>query len=180
MLRMVNSLMTSRKNIFKLRFINTLLFAILILIQYNGVFTLKIASANPMLPFALLITICMFCSELTAAISGLLVGIFIDTVAATPQGFNAVTFMILGLIAALIIRHLFNNNIFSAIALCALCTAAYYLLRFVFCIAFSSNLAENLTYLMQTVLPSVLYTSIFAVPFYYLEKMLYNKFSLKV
>lgn len=168
--------MTSRKNIFKLCLINALLFAVLIYIQYNGVFTLKIAQANPILPLALLVTICMFCSELTAAISGLIVGIFMDSVAATPQGFNAITLMILGLVAALIIRHLFNNNIFAAIALCALCATVYFLLRFIFCIAFSANLSENLTYLMQTVFPSVLYTAVFAVPFYYLERALYNKF----
>ena len=100
--------MTSRKNIFILRLINTLIFAILIYIQYNSNFTLKIDTANPVLPIALLIPICMFCSELTAAISGLLVGIFMDTVAATPQGFNAISLMILGLASALIIKHLFN------------------------------------------------------------------------
>lgn len=132
--------------------------------------------ANPMLPLALLIPICMFSSEITAAISGLIVGIFMDSVAATPQGFNAITLMILGLVAALIIRHLFNNNILSSVALCALCTTVYFLLRFIFCFAFSVSLTENLTYLMQTAFPSVLYTAVLTVPFYYLERALYNKF----
>ena len=168
--------MTSRKNIFKLRLINALLFIVLIYIQYNGVFSLKIAQANPMLPLALLITMCMFCSELTAAIAGLTVGIFIDTVAAAPQGFNALALLVLGVAAVLIIKHLFNNNIRSAIVLCILCTIAYYLLRWLLCLAFSASLTENLTYLMQTVFPSVLYTAVFAVPFYYLERALYNKF----
>ena len=76
-LRMVNSPMTNRKNIFLLRLINTLLFFALFFIQYNGVFTISIASANPMLPLALLVTVCMFSSELTSAISGLLLGIFV-------------------------------------------------------------------------------------------------------
>ena len=168
--------MKSRKNIFVLRLINAILFAVLIYIQYSSVFTLKIASANPLLPITLLISICMFCSELTATISGLIVGIFMDTVAATPQGFNAVVLMLLGLAASLIVRHLFNNNILSAISLCALCAAAYFIIRWIFCFAFSATLTENLTYLMQTVFPSVLYTCVFAVPFYCFEKFLYNKF----
>ena len=168
--------MKSRKNIFILRLINILLFFVLIFIQYNSVFTIKIMHANPLLPIALLIPVCMFCSELTAAISGMMVGIFMDTVAATPQGFNAVTLMFLGLAAALIIRHLFNNNVFSSIALCALCTTTYFLLRWCFCIAFSTSFAESLTYFMQIAFPSVLYTSVLAVPFYYLEKALYGKF----
>lgn len=168
--------MKSPKNIFKLRLINTLLFIVLLYIQYNGVFSLKIATASPMLVLSLLVTICMFCSEITAALSGLLLGIFIDTVASTPQGFNAVVFMILGLISALIIRHLFNNNLFSSVALCALCATAYYLTRWLCCIAFNANFTENLKYIMQTVFPSVLYTAIFAIPFYFIQKKLYNKY----
>lgn len=175
-MRMVNNLMTNRKNIFILRLINALFFVVLLYVQYNGAFTIKIAQANPMLPLALLVAVCMFCSEITAAISGLLIGIFIDTVASTPQGFNAAVFMILGLGSSLIVRYLFNNNIFSGIALCALCTTVYFILRWVFCVAFSANLTENLTYLMQIAFPSVLYTSAFSIPFYYLEKKLYSKF----
>lgn len=168
--------MKSQRKIFALRLINAILFAVLIYVQYNSVFTLKIASANPLLPMALLIPICMFSSEITAALSGLAVGIFMDAVAATPQGFNAIVLMLLGLAVPLIVKHLFNNNILSSIVLCALCTAAYFVLRWIFCFAFFVTLTENLTYLMQTAFPSVLYTCVFAVPLYYLEKALYNKF----
>ncbi len=168
--------MTNRKNVFKFKLINTLLFALLIFVQYNTVFTIKIAQANPILPIALLVAVCMFCSELTAAVSGLIVGIFMDSVAATPSGFNAVLLLVLGLAVALIIRHLFNNNIFSAITLCVLCTLIYFLIRWIFGFAFSISLTENLTYLMQNIFPSVLYTALFIIPFYYLEKFLFKKF----
>ncbi len=168
--------MTSQKNIFTLRFINSLLFILLIFVQYNNVFSLKIFHANPILPLALLVAVCMFCSELTAAISGLIIGIFMDTTASTPQGFNAIIFLIIGLCAVLIIKHLFNNNILSAIALCLICTAFYFVLRWLLCYAFSMSLTENLTYLMRTVFPSCVYTAAFIVPFYYLEKHLYKKF----
>ncbi len=168
--------MKNRKNLFILRLINTLLFIVLLYVQYNGVFTISISQANPMLPLALLVAICMFCSELTAAITGLLVGVFIDSVAATPPGFNAIVFIILGVASSLIVKYLFNNNIFAGVALCALCTSVYLLLRWIFCIAFSANLSENLTYVMQTIFPSVLYTAVLAIPLYYLERKLYNKF----
>ena len=175
-LRTVNSLMTNRKNIFLLRLINTLLFIALFLIQYNGAFTISIARANPMLPLALLVTVCMFSSELTSAVSGLLLGVFVDTVASTPPGFNAMIFMIIAVAASLIIKHLFNNNIWAGVALCALCSAFYYLVRWLFCIAFTATITDNLTYIMEIVFPSVLYTALFAIPFYYIEKKLYNKF----
>lgn len=171
-----SSLMKSNKNLFILRLINGILFAVLIFVQYSATFSFKILHANPMLPLALLVAICIFCSEVTGAISGLAVGVFIDATAATPQGFNAITFMLIGLAATLIIRYLFNNNIFSAIALCLLCSAFYFILRWIFCYAGSISLTENLTYLMQTAFPSVIYTSVFIIPLYYLERFLYKKF----
>ena len=95
-MRVVNSLMTNRKTIFILRLINALFFIVLFYIQYNGVFSVKIGTINPMLTLSLLVAVCMFSSELTAAISGLLLGIFVDSVASTPPGFNAIIFMIIG------------------------------------------------------------------------------------
>lgn len=168
--------MTSQKNIFTLRLINALLFVTLIFIQYNSTFSFKISHANPMLPLALLVAVCMFCSELTAALSGLIVGIFVDTTANTPQGFNSITFLIIGLCAVLIIKYLFNNNILSVVTLCVICTIFYFMLRWLFCYAFSMSLTENLTYLMRTAFPSCLYTAVFVIPFYYLEKYLHKKF----
>ncbi len=167
--------MRSTKNIFFLRFINTLLFIIFVFIQYNGVFTLKIANANPMLPLSLLVAVSMFCSELSACVSGLIVGFFIDSVAATPTGFNAIVFFLLGFAVALTVRHLFNNNIWSAISLCLICTMLYFILRWLFSISFSLSFEENLTYLMRMVFPSIIYTAVFIIPLYYTEKLLYKK-----
>ena len=168
--------MTDRKKVFILRLINTLFFILLIAFQYNGVFSIKILSANPMLPLALLVACCMFSSELTAAFTGLLVGIFTDSAASTPQGFHAAVFMLIAVAVSLIAKHLFNNNIFASFALCLLCSIFYYVLRWIFCLAFSLSFTENLTYLMRTAFPSALYTAIFIIPFYYLERALYNKF----
>lgn len=168
--------MTNRLSVLKLRIINALIFIFLILVQYSTVFSIKILHANPMLPLALLVCTSIFASELTASFAGLLTGILIDGVAHTPSGFNAILLFIIGLAVSLAVRYLFNNNILSAISLCAICTFLYLLLRWAFCIAFYSSLTENLTYIMQSILPSVLYTSLFCIPFYYLEKALYQKF----
>ncbi len=167
--------MRSTKNIFLLRFINTIFFAILIFIQYNGVFSLKINNANPFLPLALLVAISMFCSELSACVAGLIAGFFIDSVASVPSGFNAIILFLLGLAVSLIVRHLFNNNIWSAIALCIMTCTVYFIVRWVFSIAFSLSFAENLTYLIRYAFPSILYTAVFIIPFYFLEKKLYKK-----
>ncbi len=168
--------MKSRKDTFTLRLINAILFVALFLIQYNAAFSIKIFNASPLLPLTLLVAICMFCSELTGAFSGLVIGIFTDAVANTPQGFNAIVFCFIGLGAVLVIKHLFNNNILSAITLCALCALCYFALRWVFCYAFSLSFNENLTFLIRTVIPECIFTAILIIPFYYLEKILYKKF----
>ena len=156
--------MVERKKILTLRLINTVFFAIAVLFQYNGVFKINILTANPMLPLALLVACCMFSSELTAAFTGLAVGIFTDSVSSTPAGFNAILLMVTALTVCLISKHLFNNNIFAAFTLCF------------FCIRMSQSFAENLTYLMRYALPSAVYTAVFIIPLYFLEKYLYNKF----
>ena len=167
--------MTDKKKIFLLRFINTLFFILLITFQYSGMFEIKIFNANPMLPLSLLVACCMFSSELTSTVCGLLVGIFTDCVSNTPQGFNTIIFMIIALAVSLTAKHLFNNNIFSSFALCFLCGTFYFGMRWLFCFAFSLSLTENLSYIMQFALPSVIYTSVVIIPLYFIERALYNK-----
>ncbi len=168
--------MTDRKKVLILRIINILFFAFLIGFQYNGIFSINILTANPMLPLALLVACCMFASEITSVLSGLIAGIFIDCVASTPTGFNTILFMLLALSVSLIAKHLFNNNILATFALSLMCSVAYFIIRWIFCIAFSLDFAENLTYLMQYALPSSVYTAVLTIPLYFIEKYLYNIF----
>ena len=170
--------MTDRKNILILRVINALLFIIFMFIQYNGIFNIKIMSANPILPLALLVACCMFASEFTSAFTGLAVGIFIDGVSSTPSGFNTFIFMIIAIAVSLIAKHLFNNNVLAAFTLCLLCCVFYFTVRWFFCFAFSLSFTENLTYLMSCALPSAVYTAVLMIPIYFLEKFLYNRFYL--
>ena len=168
--------MKSQKNLFILRLINVALFVVLIFIQYSSNFSLKIKVANPMLPLALLVSICMFYSEIRGAVTGLIVGVFVDAYSSTPSGLNAILFMLLGLAAVLIIKHLFNNNVLSAIALCFICSQIYFVFRWLFTFAFYTTFTENISYLLNTAIPSSLYTSILIIPFYYFEKFLFKKF----
>ena len=167
--------MKIKKNIFSIHFINILLFAALFLVQYSSTFNLKIFTVHPILPLALLVAICMYCSELRGAVTGLVVGIFLDTTTSTPQGFNAIVYCFLGLASVLVIKHLFNNNILSAVSLCALCSLFYFITRWVFTIAFSLSFTENLKYIMSSIFPSCLYTAVFIIPLYYVEKFIYKK-----
>ncbi len=167
--------MSYRKKSFLLPLINAVFMGALVLLHYNGAFTFKLWQATPMLPLTLLVAIGMFSTELTAALTGLAVGIFMDSAASTPQGFHAIIFLCLGLGISLIVKHLFNNNVFSSCALCLMASALYFILRWCFCFAFSLTFTQSLNYLLQIALPSVIYTSVFIIPFYYLERYLFSK-----
>ncbi len=169
--------MTDRKKTLLLGVINAAMFVVLILFHYNGVYTIKLGQANPLVVLSLLVAISMFSSELTSALTGFAVGIFMDSVASTPQGFHAILFFIIGLGVSLTVRHLFNNNIMSSIALCVISGTIYYISRWIIDLAFSLLFTESLSYFIRFALPSVLYTTVFIVPLYYLERYLFNKLS---
>ncbi len=154
--------------------INLFLFVVLLLFQYNSGISIKIAGANPLLPLALLFAVSMFVGELSAALIGLAVGVYMDGITATPVGFNAIILFLLALLVSLTVKYLFNNNIRSAIAVCLIATGIYFAFRWLLGFAFS-GIDISLGYLTQFALPSTLYTSAFMIPFYYLEKYLLGR-----
>ncbi len=151
--------------------VNFTLFALALLLQYNDSFTIKIATANPMLPLAVLISFSMFAGEISSALVGLTVGIFTDSAAGTPVGFNTILFFVIALAVSLTVRYLFNNNYRTAIVLCLLGTLLYFTARWLFSFAFG-GLETSLGYIMRFAIPSVVYTSFFAAPLYALQKFL--------
>ena len=151
--------------------VNFLLFVLALLIQYNDSFTMKIHSANPMLPLVVLVSFSMFASEMSSCFTGLIVGIFADSVSGMPVGFNTILFFIIGLAVSLMVRYLFNNNYRSAVMLCLICAGVYFLARWLIGFAFG-GLQTSLGYLMRFAVPSIVYTCVFAIPLYYLQKFL--------
>lgn len=163
--------MSDRKLKFSYIAINFLLFALSLLIQYNDSFTIKIYSANPMLPLALLVSFSMFASETASCLVGLVVGIFADSAAGTPVGFNTVLFFMVGLAVSLMVRYLFNNNYRSALVLCLICACVYFAARWLIGFAFS-GFQTSIGYLMRFAAPSIAYTCVFSIPLYFLQKFL--------
>ena len=151
--------------------VNFLLFAISLLIQYNDSFSVKIYSANPMLPLAVLVSFSMFASEMSSCFIGLVIGIFADSVSGMPIGFNTVLFFVIGLAVSLMVKYLFNNNYRSALMLCLISAGAYFFARWLIGFAFG-GLQTSLEYIMRFALPSIAYTCVFAIPLYFLQKFL--------
>lgn len=154
--------------------INFFLFALIFICRYSGLLSLKIYGIAPLTPLALLVAVSMFSGEWTAAFAGLITGIFMDSVSSNSSVLYTVTMFITALSVSLIIHYYFNNNIRSAIALCAIFCAFVFLARWIFFFCIGTTTAESLGYLMRIALPSALYTLVFIIPFYYLERRLYR------
>lgn len=169
-----NDGMTDRKKTVLTAIINTVLFAFLILFHYSGA-DIKIFDANPMGALALLVAFVMFSSESAGVITGMIIGVIIDSVSSTPIGFNTITLTLISFGATFISHYLFNRNLKSALVLCLLCSAAYFTARWLICFAFAGDVVGSFTYLLRYGAGSAIYTTVFVIPFFYLEKKLLFK-----
>ena len=166
--------MKSLKKPFIIGLINAILFFILVIFHYSGA-SLKIGSANPFSALALLVAVIMFSGELTGVVSGTLLGIVLDGVSSTPIGFNTITLSLISFLAVLISHYLFNRNLKSALALCLICAALYFAARWLVLFTFAGDIKGSFTYLLSFAATSAIYTTLFIIPFFYLEKKLFSK-----
>lgn len=168
--------MTDRKRKLIFGLLTVLTATVLYIVQYNGVFSLKIGDANPMMTLGLCVCFSMFASELDSVLFGMIIGFITDGAASgTSAFFNTLTFMLISLAVSLIVRYLFNNNYRSAIVLGLICSTIYYLTRFIFCVP-KGGLESGVSYLLSVSLPSVIYTAVFTFALYFLEKLIFSNY----
>ncbi len=154
--------------------LNFIIFAILLLAHYSGAFQISAIRANPVTLIPFLVAFSFFNEEWASAFTGMAVGIFMDCSVTRFSFFNTVVIMLIGLFSSLIVRHLFNNNLRSAIALSLIATLFYFVLRWILFHAVGGSIEDSIFYLMYYALPSVIYTALFIIPFYYLQKKFYE------
>ena len=166
--------MQKTKKTFLLIVINALLLTVLLLFHYSGA-SIAISTANPMALLALLVAIIMFASEIAGVLTGMLIGIVLDSVTSTPIGFNTLTLTLISFAAALISHYLFNRNLKAAVTLCLLFAFAYFFARWLIGFAFSGDVEDSFVYLIRYAVPSAVYTTVFIVPFFYIEKLIFKR-----
>lgn len=156
-----------------------LLTLVLFIIQYNGIFSLSIGGANPMLMLSLCICYSMFFGDLPSVLFALILGAITDGAAAgTTLFFNTAVFMLIAFAVSLAVSYLFNNNYRSALALGIIFGAAYYILRFIFCVN-KSGLENSVAYLLRSSLPSVIYTAIVTLGLYFAVKKIFKTYQVR-
>lgn len=165
--------MNNRKSALLLFIINAAMFLVLILFHYSGV-SVNILGANPMSALALLVAFIMFSGEVAGVIGGILLGVVLDSVSSTPIGFNTVTLTVISFLAVLISHYLFNRNLKSALTLCLICSVLYFAARWLVGFAFEGDIAGSFNYLLRYAAGSAVYTTLFVIPFFYIEKKLFS------
>lgn len=151
---------------------NLLLFGLFFIHHYSGFINISIAGVSPIIPIALLVCVAMFSSELTASLTGLLLGFFMDSSSSGSSCLYTITLFIVGFSVSFIIHFFFNKNIQAAVALGAMSCSFVFICRWFFLHALAYGISESIGYLMFSALPCALYTTVFVIPFFFIERSL--------
>ena len=141
-------------------------------------FSLKIGTAVPVLLIPAVMVIACFLREWSGFISGLLCGIALDTVTngiGSFNTFNTIALMLLGAAVGLTFRFLLNRNIKAMIIISVLGSLLFFLLKWLFLDLFGGD-PSAYGLLIRYHLPSAIYTSLFAIPFFYYARHLCKKY----
>lgn len=152
-------------------FVNVMLICTVIALRYSGVLTFQIGNAIPVVVLPIIIAIALFSSNTASLLYALLAGILMDSMSSDSSCFNTLFLVVTATACNLLINRLLNRNIKAAVYLSAVISLIYFFLKYLIFFAFRS-ISVNYDYFMLYLIPSVLYTAIFIIPFYFLEKKL--------
>ena len=153
--------------------INFLIAVICLALQFNHFINIGKSSIFPLFPFAFVIVFSMFSSELTAFITGMVMGIFVDSSSSSLFSFNTIAYSLTAFLVSLLVHYLFNNNIRSCTVISFFSTAFLLLVRFI--VSYSDlGLNYMLKNFLNSIVPSAVLTVIFAVLLFLAEKKIYK------
>ncbi len=147
----------------------------LFVIQRIEAFNLKVGNAFPVLLLPAVVIIACFLREWCGFIAGLICGIALDTVTNGTQYFNTITLMLLGAIVGLTFNFFLNRNIKAVIIVSLLVSLIFFLLKWTFLDLFAGD-TSAVDLLFKYHLPSAIYTSLYAIPFFYFTRWLCKKY----
>ncbi len=150
--------------------LTAILFVFVCLFFCIGTIDLSIKNATPFTVLSLLTAYALFVSPTRSAVTGLAVGVFLDSTSGGTYCFNSVALMLISLFVCLIANNIFNKNLKASLVISLLASVTYFVLYWAIFYIIGCSLKESLTYLINFGLPSAVYTAVFILPFYYLFK----------
>ena len=134
-----------------------------------------ITSVMPLIVIPCVITIAMFEGETAGAAFGIFGGLLWDIENGRVFGFNAFFLMLMCVLVSLLIQNLFRNTIVSCVLFCA-CAAFIQQVVTWFFFVYLAGSEQFLVSLFRIILPTVAYTVLFELLFYFLIKYINKKF----
>ena len=156
---------------FTAAFINILLIILLAVLRYSGVATFKIGEAVPIILLPLIIAVSMFYTDNASLLAALLTGAFMDSLSADSSWYNTIFFVVAATVCNFLSNRFLNRNLKAAAYLTLIVSLIYFFLRYLIFFVFG-GVSVNYDYFVLYLIPSVVYTAVFIIPFYFLEKKL--------
>lgn len=163
--------MNNKKRRFVCAFVNIILIFLVFILRYSGLCTFKIGEAVPNLLIPLALSISVFYSNTAFLSAGLFIGILMDSAVTEARFFNSVYFVVGCSLCSVLATRLLNRNLKAAMCLSLLMSFCYFFLRYLIFFAFK-GVAVNYEYFVVYLIPSVVYTAVWFIPFYFLQKKL--------
>lgn len=146
-------------------------FLLVSVLQFTPHLIPEIMKVGPLLLVPLVICFSMFEGGTAGAAFGLLAGLLWDSQGGQLFGYDAFFLLIFGLLVGLVTEYFFRNTVVTSLLLTLASTVLLELLTWFF---FRSLFGVNdfVYSSLRIILPTCLYTLVFAVPFYYAMRWL--------
>lgn len=153
--------------------VNVVTLFLLFVLRYSGLLVLNIGQAVPVTLIPFVAAIAFFFGEWVGFAVGFAAGTLMDSAVVGAACFNTLTLMAVGLICGLLSTYYLNKNFKTTLCLSFGSTVFYFLLRY-FVFFLIKGIPVGGQALFTYAIPSIVYTTVLIIPFYFLEKALKN------
>lgn len=162
--------MNKRKR-FLAAIVNVSLLLIFFVLRYSGIAVLNIGQAVPLILLPLALSVAIFYGENVGLITGFFTGAFMDSFSAESSCFNTLFMVLCCSACGLLSTRFLNRNLKAALCISAGAAFAYFVLKYLIFFAFG-RVSVDYSYFTLYLIPSAVYTSVWILPFYFLNKHL--------
>lgn len=135
----------------------------------------QVFGVKPIWILPVILFIAIFEGEWAGAIFGVVGGLFWDTAANKLLGFNAIILLVLTVCAALLSMYLIKVNLWNSLLVILVAALLQGFADYVFCYLIWGHGGTHLI-LLKKILPTVIYTTVAAVPVFYLMRKISRQF----
>ncbi len=151
--------------------INIVIIILLYILRYSGIMTFSIGQAVPITLIPFVVAVAIFYGEWLGAVAGFFAGALMDGSMSGSSCFNTLVIMFIGLVSGILASYFMNKNIRSAACLSLGSAFVYLFAKTIFFYSFK-GITTGTDYYSLYFIPTVFYTALFIIPFYFLERKL--------